>query len=93
LTHRVQQAVHEHRFRTALVEANAGMGAGFYRRGDDGQAVFFALQVLGAEGGRIRSIDHFMSASSHQAFFAGGLARTLTAARPASSTQKRAASD
>jgi hypothetical protein len=38
---------------------------------------FFALQVLEAKDGRIRVIDHFMTASSHAAFFAGGLARTL----------------
>ena len=38
-----------------------------------------ALQMLEAKDGRIRVIDHFMNASSHAAFFADGLARTLTA--------------
>jgi len=78
-TNRVLEAVREHRFRTAVVEANGRTGAGFYRLGDDGQATFFALQVLEAKNGRIRVIDHFMSASSHAAFFAGGLPRTLPA--------------
>jgi RNA polymerase sigma-70 factor (ECF subfamily) len=71
-TKRVTQAV-----RTTLVDANGRTGAGFYRLGDDGEGVFFALQVLEAKDGRIRVIDHFMTASSHAAFFAGGLARTL----------------
>ena len=78
-TNRVLQAVREHRFRTVLVDANGQLGAGFYRRGDDGAGTFFALQVLGAEDGRLRVIDHFMSASSHAAFFASGLPRTLAA--------------
>jgi RNA polymerase sigma-70 factor (ECF subfamily) len=76
---RVTQAVREHRFRTTLLDANGGTAAGFYRVGADGAAAFFALQVLEAKGGRIRVIDHFMTASSHAAFFAGGLARTLAA--------------
>ena len=78
-TNRVTQALREHRFRTAFIEANARPGAGFYRVGDDGQAAFFALQVIEAKDGRIRIIDHFMTASSHAAFFAAGLARTLAA--------------
>ncbi|MEY2936178.1 MAG: hypothetical protein RL033_6927 [Pseudomonadota bacterium] len=78
-THRVLRAVREHRFRTVLVDANGHLGAGFYRLGDDGQGTFFALQLLEAREGRLRVIDHFMSASSHAAFFAGGLARTLAA--------------
>jgi RNA polymerase sigma-70 factor (ECF subfamily) len=73
-TNRVTQAV-----RATLVEANGGAGAGFYRLGDDGEGVFFALQVLEEKDGRIRVIDNFMAASSHAAFFAGGLARTLAA--------------
>jgi RNA polymerase sigma-70 factor, ECF subfamily len=77
---RVLRAVHEHRFRTALVDANGCTGAGFYRIGDDGEGTFFALQVLEAKDGHIRVIDHFMSASSHAAFFACGLARTLAVA-------------
>jgi RNA polymerase sigma-70 factor (TIGR02960 family) len=80
-TNRVVQAVREHRFRTVLVDANGTIGAGFYRLGDDGEWRFFALQVLEAKDGRIRVIDHFMTASSHAAFFAGGLARALTATR------------
>jgi RNA polymerase sigma-70 factor (ECF subfamily) len=78
-TNRVRQAVQEHRFYTALVPANGAPSAGFYRRGDDGQLIFFALQVLAAKDGRIRVIDHFMSASAHAAFFAAGLAPTLPA--------------
>jgi len=78
-TNRVLQAVREHRFRTVLVDANGQLGAGFYRKDDDGAGTFFALQVLGAQDGRLRVIDHFMSASSHAAFFANGLARTLAA--------------
>ena len=77
-TNRVLQAVEEYRFRTVLVDANGATSAGFYRR-DDGQLVFFALQVLAAKDGRIRVIDHFMSKSAHAAFFAGGLAPTLPA--------------
>jgi hypothetical protein len=73
------RALRERRFRAALVDANGGMGAGFYRLGDDGAGPFFALQVLEAKDGRLRVIDHFASARSHAAFFAGGLARTLTA--------------
>ena len=73
-TSRVTQAV-----RAAVVDANGRPGAGFYRLGDDGEGAFLALQVLEAKDGRIRVIDHFMTASSHAAFFAGGLARTLAA--------------
>jgi RNA polymerase sigma-70 factor, ECF subfamily len=78
-TKRVLQAVREHRFRTALIEANGSTAAGFYRLDDDGVWSFFALQVLETKDERIRVIDHFMSASSHAAFFAGGLALTLAA--------------
>jgi RNA polymerase sigma-70 factor (ECF subfamily) len=78
-TNRVLQTVRDHRFRTVLVEANGTVGAGFYRLGDDGQGTFFALQVLEAKNGRIHVIDHFMTASSHEPFFAGGLARTIAA--------------
>jgi RNA polymerase sigma-70 factor (ECF subfamily) len=76
---RVRQAVRDHRFRTALVEANGQIGAAFYSLGEHGEWTFFALQVLEAKNGRIYVIDHFMTASSHQAFFAGGLARTIAA--------------
>jgi RNA polymerase sigma-70 factor (ECF subfamily) len=76
-TNRVTQELREHRFRTVLVDANGRMGAGFYRLGDNGDGAFFALQVLEAKDGRIRVIDHFVSASSLAAFFAGGLARKL----------------
>ena len=78
-TNRLMQAVRERRFRTALVDANGGTSAGFYRLGDDGEGAFFALQVLETKDGRIRVIDNFMSASAHAAFFAGGLPRTLAA--------------
>jgi RNA polymerase sigma-70 factor (ECF subfamily) len=76
-TNRVLLAVRERRFRTVLVEVNGGLGAGFYRIGEDGEATFFALQVLETKDGRIRVIDHFMAASAHAAFFAGGLSRSL----------------
>ena len=79
-TNRVLQAVRDHRFRTVLVEANGMVGGGFYRLGDDGEGTFFALQVLEAKDGRVHVIDHFMTASSHEAFCAGGLARTIAAA-------------
>ena len=82
-TKRLLQAIRERRFRTALVDANGSMGAGFYRLGDAGDGVFFALQLLEAKDGRIQVIDHFMSASALAAFFAAGLPRTLTATAPA----------
>jgi hypothetical protein len=85
-THRVALAVRDHRFRTAIIEANGRTSAGFYRLDDDGVGAFFALQVLEAKEGRVRMIDHFMSASSHTAFFASGLPRTLAAITPPSST-------
>jgi RNA polymerase sigma-70 factor (ECF subfamily) len=71
---RVAQAV-----RGVVVDANGRTGAGFYRLGDDGAGAFLALQVVEAKDGCIRVIDHFMSPSSHAAFFAGGLAQTLAA--------------
>jgi len=74
LASRVKQAV-----RAAQVDANACLGAGFYRRGGDGNWALFALQVLEVEDGRIRVIDHFMTPSSHAAFLACGLACTLPA--------------
>jgi len=76
-TNRMLQAVREKRFRAVLVDANGRAGAGFYRMGDDGEGTFMALQVLEAKEGRIRVIDHFTSVSSHVAFFAAGLARTI----------------
>ena len=81
-TNRMMQAIRERRFRAVLVEANGRTGAGFYRLGDNGEGTFLSLQVLEAKDGCIRVIDHFTSARSHAAFFAGGLARTL-AAQPA----------
>lgn len=74
---RMMQAIRERRFRAVLVEANGRNGAGFYRLGDDGTGPFLALQVLEEKDGRIRIIDHFTAKSSHAAFFAVGLARTL----------------
>jgi RNA polymerase sigma-70 factor, ECF subfamily len=73
-SNRVMQVV-----RTTLVDANGRTGAGFYRVGHDGEGAFFALQAFEVKDGRIRVIDHFMSATSHAAFFAGGLARALSA--------------
>jgi RNA polymerase sigma-70 factor, ECF subfamily len=78
---RVLVALRERRFRTTLLEANGRAAAGFYRPGDDGEAVFFALQVLEPKDGRIHVIDHFMAAGAHAAFFAEGLPRTLQAAQ------------
>jgi len=78
-TNRLLQPLRERRFRTTLVDANGRTGAGFYLRGDDGEWTFFALHVLEAKGGSIRIIDHFTTATSLAAFFAGGLARSLTA--------------
>lgn len=63
--------------RAVEVDANGRIAAGFYRLGNDGPARFFALQVLEANDGRIRVIDHFTAASAHAAFFTSGLARTL----------------
>jgi RNA polymerase sigma-70 factor (ECF subfamily) len=83
-TNRVLSAVRDHRFRSAVIEANGHTSAGFYRLDDDGVGTFFALQVLEAKDGRIRVIDHFMSASAHAAFFADGLPRTLAALTPPS---------
>jgi len=71
---RVSRAV-----RSAIVDANGRPGAGFYRLHDDGSAAFNALQILETTDGRIRVIDHFMTPSSHAAFFAAGLPRTLAA--------------
>jgi RNA polymerase sigma-70 factor (ECF subfamily) len=76
---RIHDAVRSRRFPTVLVEANGTVSAGFYRHGDDGATPFFALQALEAKDGRIRVIDHFMTRSSHEAFFAAGLARAFTA--------------
>jgi RNA polymerase sigma-70 factor, ECF subfamily len=78
-TNRVMQTVREHGFRTALVDANGRTGAAFYLLAAGREAAFFALQVLEAKDGRIRVIDHFKGASSHAAFFASGLARTVAA--------------
>ena len=75
-TNRVTQALGEHGVRTVLVDANGRPGAGFYRLDAAGKGTFFALQVLEAKNGRIRVVDHFMTASSHAAFFASGLSRT-----------------
>ena len=80
LFNRVTHQLRDHRFRVVPVDANGGVGAGFYRLGDDGSGVFFALQMLEAKGEHISVIDHFMAGSSHAAFFANGLARTWPAA-------------
>jgi RNA polymerase sigma-70 factor (ECF subfamily) len=77
---RVSEAVRLHRFRVVLVEANGAPAVGFYHPGEDGNWRFFALQILTTKEGRIRVIDHFMSASAHAAFFANGLAPTFAAA-------------
>ena len=78
-THRVTRQLREARFRTILVEANGELAAGFYRLDDAGERTFFALQLLQARDGKIRVIDHFMSAGAHAAFFTNGLQRKLAA--------------
>jgi RNA polymerase sigma-70 factor (ECF subfamily) len=80
-TNRIQQAVEAHRFRAVAVEASGGIGVGFYRVEADGQAHFFALQVLEVREGQLAVIDHFMGQASHAAFFADGLTRVIPAAR------------
>jgi RNA polymerase sigma-70 factor (ECF subfamily) len=72
---RVTDAVRDRRFRASVVSANGRTSGAFYRLDDDGQFSFFALQVLEPQNGRIRVIDHFMTPSSHAAFFTGGLER------------------
>lgn len=74
---RVRQALAADEFRVALVPANGDLAVGFYRKGPDERARFFALQILGARDGLVTTIDHFMSASSHAAFFAAGLVHEL----------------
>jgi RNA polymerase sigma-70 factor, ECF subfamily len=76
---RVREALAAHLFRTVLLDANGAPAVGFYRVREDGEAHFFALQVLEIERDRIRAIDHFMSASAHRAFFASGLKATIIA--------------
>jgi GNAT superfamily N-acetyltransferase len=63
----------------ARAAAQAAAEAGCTVLHVDYEGTFMALQVLEAKEGRIRVIDHFTSASSHAAFFAGGLARTIGA--------------
>jgi RNA polymerase sigma-70 factor, ECF subfamily len=57
-------------YRAIEVGANGTPAAGFYREGR-----FFALQLFELRDGRIKVIDHFMTPSSHAAFFAAGLAQ------------------
>lgn len=76
---RVTRQLQERRFRTVRLEANAREALGFYRLSEEGERLFFALQVLETQDGQIRVIDHFMSAASHVAFFANGLAPRLSA--------------
>ena len=78
-TNRLVEVVRDRRFRSVVIEANGQVGGGFYRRGEGGEWTLFAIQVLEAKHGRVRVIDHFTTESSHVAFFAGGLARTLAA--------------
>ncbi|MDB4946374.1 MAG: polymerase sigma factor [Labilithrix sp.] len=78
-TQRILGAVRARRFRGELVEVNGTVGGAFYRVDDDGVPTLFALQVLEAKDGRIHVVDHFMTATSHVAFVAGGLPRTLVA--------------
>lgn len=76
---RVTRQLCEQLFRVIIVEANGSPAAGFYHSSDDGGWVFFALQLLEAEQGCVRMIDHFMSEAAHAAFFANGLQRWLAA--------------
>ncbi len=64
-------------FRTAFVQANGTLAAGFYRVQDDGSKRFFAMQLIEARDGLLARIDHFMGKSAHRAFFDAGLAPTL----------------
>jgi RNA polymerase sigma-70 factor (ECF subfamily) len=64
-------------FRTALVEANGALAVAFYRVRADGQAHFYAVQLLELSEGRIVAIDHFMAKSSLVAFVEAGVAATL----------------
>jgi RNA polymerase sigma-70 factor, ECF subfamily len=64
-------------FRAIFVEANGAPGIGFYRVRGDGTARFFAVHLVEVKDGRIALIDHFMSTSSHAAFFAAGLAPAI----------------
>lgn len=79
--HRVHDAVASRLFRTLELEANGRPAVGYYRLQNDGQAHFFALQVLEFEEGAVRTIDHFMAPSAHHAFFQAGLPRTITGER------------
>lgn len=79
-THRVRRALETHLFRTLALDANGRPAVAFYRKGDDGVARFFALQVLELDRGGVRTIDHFMGTSGLRVFFAAGLPTTL--ARP-----------
>jgi RNA polymerase sigma-70 factor (ECF subfamily) len=83
-THRVRQALEAHRFRTLPLEANGRPAVAFYRRGDDGVARLFAVQVLELEHGRVRVIDHFMATHALRAFFAAGLPTTVASEAPPS---------
>lgn len=76
-TLRVARAIEERHFRTLLVEANGRPAAAFYRRADDGESRFFALQILEVEKAGVRTIDHFMGARALRAMFDAGLPRTL----------------
>jgi RNA polymerase sigma-70 factor (ECF subfamily) len=78
-TNRIAQALRSRLFRAVPLEVCGTLGVGFYRAGDDGLARFFAMHVLAIREGRIAFIDHFMSKSSHAAFFAAGLAREIPA--------------
>lgn len=72
-----QAADDQPRFRTVGADANGSVGTAFYRLGDEGGFVFFAIQLIESREGRIRTIDHFATKSAHSAFFAAGVPRTL----------------
>ena len=65
--------------RGALIDANGRPAAAFYAVKPDGTAHLFALQLFELDAGRIRTIDHFMTASALPAFVAAGVPRTLRA--------------
>jgi RNA polymerase sigma-70 factor (ECF subfamily) len=74
---RIRRALEAHLFRTFALEANGRPAVAFYRKGEDGVARFFALQVLELESGVVRTIDHFMAKSAHRALFAAGLPNAI----------------
>jgi RNA polymerase sigma-70 factor, ECF subfamily len=55
-------------FRTRVIEANGMPALAVYRRGDDGEFAAYALQVLGFDGDRVRSLVAFLDTRVFAAF-------------------------